>query len=77
MGRFSSVSLGLGAWRSMHDAWKKRGGGYASHKGGRWLALYDGIRILYRHTRQATHYSVMELHPPPKRHGWGRLKKAS
>ena len=25
--------------------------------------LYDGIRLLYRHTRQAAHYSVMELHP--------------
>ena len=38
--------------------------------------LYDGIRTLYRHTRRAPHYSVMELHPPPKRHGWGRLKKS-
>ena len=24
--------------------------------------MYDGIRLLYRHTRRAPHYSVMELH---------------
>eukprot|EP01048_Picozoa_sp_COSAG05_P013202 COSAG05_NODE_1384_length_5014_cov_19.104440_1_plen_88_part_10 len=28
--------------------------------------LYDGIRVLYRHTRQAPHQSVMEPHPPSK-----------
>ena len=26
-------------------------------------ALYDGIRGLYRHTRVAAHYSVMEVTP--------------
>ena len=37
--------------------------------------MYDGIRLLYRHTRVAPHQSVMGPHPPPKRHGWDRPKK--
>ena len=47
----------------------------SSNDGLKSEALYDGIRFLYRHTRQATHYSVMELTPLQSVMGGVGLKK--